>query len=107
MPPRMNSSACFYNRTIRDLSSLFGRSLERIFDLEDIVALANRENTRLHLENAQLRQEVSALRRQIDNLTSREEPNTPAAAIHTHPSTPSPEPALHQANLHRATRCSK
>ena len=70
------------------------------------MALANRENARLHQENAQLRQEISTLRRQIDNLASREEPNTPAEAIHTHPSTSSPEPALDQANLHRATRCS-
>ena len=107
MAPRMNSSTCFYNRTTKDLSSLFGRSLERIFDLEDIVALANRENTRLHFENAQLRQDISALRSQIDNLASREEPNAPAEAIRTHPSPSSPETALDQVNLHRATRRSK
>lgn len=105
MVPPKNLSTRFYKRTIKDLASLFGRTLGRIFEIEDIAALANLENTRLHLENAQLRQEISALQNQIDNLCSRPESNTPAGA--THPSTPPPEKVPDPVNLHRATRRSK
>jgi regulator of replication initiation timing len=107
MSPRKNSSTCFYKRTTNGLLSLFGRSLERIFELEDNVTLANQENTRLHLENAQLRQEISALQTQNNNLVSGREPNTPAEAIHTHPSTSSPETTPDHVNLPGAARRSK
>ena len=107
MAPLKNSSACFYERTTNGLLSQLGRSLERIFELEHDVAQANQEITRLHLENAQLRQEISALRNQNDNLVSGQKPITPVEAIHTRPSTSSPETAPDQVNLHRATRRSK
>ena len=92
-------------RTTKGLSSLFGRTLERIFELEDIAALVNRENVRLHLKNTQLLQEISALQTQIGSLSNRQESNTPAEA--THPSTSPPETAPDRVNLHRSKRHSK
>lgn len=69
--------------------------------------MASRENIRLQLESTQLRQEISALRNQIDNLAGGQESNTPAEATHTRPSNSIPEPVPDREYLHRATRRSK
>ncbi len=107
MATQGNSSTDFYKRTIIGLLSQLGRSLGRIFELEDDVALANQEITRLHVENAQLREEISVLRNRNDNLASSQVLNTSMEAIHLRPSTSTPESAQDRVDLHHATRRSK